>query len=121
MKKSITTKDGFGRENTYQIVEKIPSNYFVWNIGEHIGTHEYIPIAQWLRPGVKDDYSINPDTLKAVPVSVDEWPKIMKAASGGIHTLKDAEKALRSKRKGPESDRKRKLSEMTIDIFKRIS
>lgn len=121
MKKSITTKDNFGIEKTYQIVEKIPSNYFVWNIGENVGTNDYIPIAQWLRPGDKDDFSINPETVKVVPVNRDEWPKIMKAAGYGISSLKDAEKALKSKRRGYWSDMKRKAAEMTIDIFRKIS
>ena len=29
------------RNDIYEIVEKIPSNYFVWNIGENMGTDEY--------------------------------------------------------------------------------
>ena len=32
------------RNDIFEIVEKIPSNYFVWNIGENMGTDEYIPI-----------------------------------------------------------------------------
>ena len=121
MKRTITTKDTWGKENTYEIIDKIPSNFFVWNIGENIGTHEYIAIAEWLEPGNKDNYSIKPETVKVIPVKPDEWEKLNKAASVGIDSLKTAEKALRSKRRGYWSDRKRKVAEMTIDIFRKIS
>lgn len=36
--------------DVFEIVEKIPSNYLVWNIGENMGTDCYIPICQMLRP-----------------------------------------------------------------------
>ena len=121
MKRSITTKDTWGKENTYEIVDKIPFNFFVWNIGENVGTHEYIAIAEWLEPGNKDNYNIKPETVKVIPVKPDEWEKLNKAASVGIDSIKTAEKALRSKRRGYWSDRKRKAAEMTIDIFQKIS
>lgn len=74
-----------------------------------------------LRPGDKEDFSINRDTLKAVQVTPEEFKKLQKAASYGISNLKAAEKALKSKRRGYMSDRKRALATLTIDIFKRIT
>lgn len=67
-----------------------------------------------------DDYSINPETLKAVKVSPDEWEKLNKAASVGVGNLKAAEKALKNKRRGYWSDRKRAAAELAISIFCRI-
>ena len=32
---TITTKDSFGAETTYKVVEKIPAGFQVWNIGQH--------------------------------------------------------------------------------------
>ena len=107
--------------HTFKIVEKIPENYLVWNIGENMGTDLYIPICQMLRPGDKEDFSINPDTLKAVKVAPEEFKKLQKAASYGVSNLKTAEKALKSKRRGYMSDRKRALATLTIDIFERIT
>ena len=107
--------------SVFEIVEKIPSNYLVWNIGENMGTDLYIPICQMLRPGDKEDFSINPDTLKAVKVAPEEFKKLQKAASYGVSNLKTAEKALKSKRRGYMSDRKRALATLTIDIFERIT
>ena len=106
--------------DVFEIVEKIPVGFFVWNIGENMGTHEYIPVCEDLHPEDKDDYSINPATLKAVKVSPEEWEKINKAGAWGVGNLKQAEKAIKSKRHGYTSDRKRAAAELTIEIFRRI-
>lgn len=106
--------------HVFEIVEKIPAGFFIWNIGENMGTHEYIPLCEDLHPENKDDYSITPETLKAVKVSPDEWEKLNKAASVGVGNLKAAEKALKNKRRGYWSDRKRAAAELAISIFCRI-
>lgn len=106
--------------DVFEIVEKIPTRFFVWNIGECMGTHEYIPICEDLHPGDKDDYSINPATLKAIKVTPDEWKNLNKAASWGIGNLKQAEKALKSKRHGYTANKKRAAAELTIEIFHKI-
>ena len=108
------------KTNIFEIVEKIPVGFFIWNIGENMGTDEYIPICEDLHPEDKDDYSINPATLKAVKVTPDEWEKLNKAGAWGVGNLKQAEKALKSKRHGYTSDRKRTAAELTIEIFRRI-
>ena len=107
--------------DVFEIVEKIPSNYLVWNIGENMGTKEYIPICEMLHPENKEDFSINRNSLKAVKVTSEEWEMLNKAASFGVGSLQDAEKALRSKRHGYISDNKRKFAALAIDIFKKIS
>lgn len=117
---TITTKDTFGRMKTYEVVEKIPAGFFVWNIGENMGSDEYIPLAEWMHPEDKDNYSINAATVKAIKLDRDEVLKLRKAAHY-VGSLKEAEKALKSTRKGPASDRKRKAAQETIEIFKRIT
>lgn len=108
------------KTDVFEIVEKIPVGFFVWNISENMGTHEYIPVCEDLHPEYKDNYEINTATLKAVKVTPDEWKKLDKAASWGVGNLKQAEKALKSKRKGYTADRKRAAAELTIEIFRRI-
>ena len=108
------------KTDIFEIVEKIPVGFFIWNIGENMGTHEYIPVCEDLHPEDKDDYSINQATLKAVKVSPEEWEKLDKAANWGVGNLKQAEKALKSKRRGYTSDQKRAAAELTIEIFRRI-
>ena len=121
MNKTITTKDTFGKSRSYEVVEKIPSGFFVWNIGANMGTDEYIPICEDLHPEDKDNYEINTSTLKAIRLSLEDVEALREAAHVGIVSKKTAEKALKSKRKGYWSDRKRAEAEKTIDIFKRIT
>lgn len=108
------------RTDVFEIVDKIPTGFFVWNIGENMGTHEYIPACEDLHPEDKNSFEINAATLKAVKVAPDEWEKLNKAAAWGVGNLAQAEKALKSKRRGYTSGRKRTAAELTIEIFRRI-
>ena len=118
----IYTKSGLNERNDiFEVVEKIPAGFFVWNIGENMGTDEDIPICEDLHPEDKDNYEINPSTVKAIKLSREEVETLREAAHVGIVSKKTAEKALKSKRRGYWSDRKRTEAEKTIDIFKRIT
>ena len=86
-----------------------------------MGSDEWIPLAQDLKPGDKENFEINPETLKAIRLNPEDVQILRKAAGIGVNSLKTAEKALRSKRRGYWSNRKRKAAEMTIDIFRKIS
>ena len=121
MKNTITTKDTFGKYQTYEVVEKIPARFFVWNIGENMGSDEYIPLCEDLHPEDKDNYEINPNTVKAIKLNTNEVMLLRKAAARGVNSKKTAEKALKSKRTGYNADRKRKAASETIEIFKRIT
>ena len=113
--------ESFGNTDVFEIVGRIPANFFVWNIGENMGTHDYIPLCEDLHPEDKENYEINPATLKAVKVTPEEWKKLSDAASVGVNSLQTAAKALKNKRRGYWSDRKRAAAELTIDIFMKIS
>lgn len=119
--RNTITAETIWNTHKFQIVKKIPEGFFVWNIGENMGSDEYIPLAQDLRPGDKESFEINPYTLKAIRLNPEEVQILRKAAGIGVNNLKAAEKALKSKRRGYWSDRKRKAAEMTIDIFRKIS
>lgn len=109
------------KEDVFQIVERIPNGFFVWNIGENMKSSEWIPLCEDLHPGDKDDYNINPDTLKAIKLPENEVKLLRDAAAVGVNILSSAEKALKSRRRGYMSDRKREQAEKVIDIFHRIS
>lgn len=117
---TITSENQFGKD-TFEIVDKIPSRFFVWNIGDNMGSDEYIPLAEDLKPGDKENFEIRRDTLKAIKLSVEEVKALRKAASWGITSKAAAEKALKSKRKGCISNHKREATTATIEIFKRIT
>ena len=80
------------RTDVFEIVEKIPENYVVWNIGENMGTDKYIPICQ-----LKTKYDVDLFSLKAVPVTSEEYKRLQDASSWGVSSLENAEKALKSK------------------------
>ena len=119
--KIFTTSNLCERQDVFEIVDKVPGNFYIWNIGENMGPDEWIPLAQDLNPGDKENFEINPETLKAIRLNPEEVQILRKAAGIGVNNLKAAEKALKSKRRGYWSDRKRKAAEMTIDIFRKIS
>jgi len=125
--KNVIIKDGkiysesFGKVDVFEIMDKIPVGFFVWNIGDNMGHDEYIPVCQDLRPGDKDCFEINTRTLKAVRLSPEEVQLLRKAAGYGVVSKEAAEKTLRSKRKGCWSDIKRAHAEKTINIFNRIT
>lgn len=119
--KIYTKSDLCERIDIFEIVEKIPDGFFVWNIGENMGSNEYIPLAQDLHQENKDCYEINPNTLKALKLQPEEVKALRQAASWGVNNKANAEKALKSKRTGYNADRKRKEAAATIEIFKRIT
>lgn len=121
IKNQIITSENIFGSHKFKIVKKIPSNYFVWNIGENMESDIYIPICQDLHPGDKDDYQINTETLKAIKLTVEEVKALRNAASVGINSIQTAQKALKNKRRGYWSDRKREQAQKTIKIFEKIS
>lgn len=109
------------RKDVFEIVEKIPAGFFVWNIGDNMGLDEYIPICEDLHPEDKDNYEINTSTLKAIKLSREDVETLREAAHVGVVSKTTAEKALKNKRRGYWSDRKREQAEKTIDIFNKIT
>ena len=82
------------RQDVFEIVDKIPTNYFVWNIGENMGTDEYIPICELLHQNDVECHNINTNTLKAIKLPSEEVQKLRDAAGWGVRDLKSAKKAL---------------------------
>ena len=125
--KNVILKDGkiysesFGKVDVFEIVDKIPTGFFVWNIGDNMGHDEYIPVCQDFFSKDTASSEIYTRTLKAIKLSLEEVKLLRKAAGYGVNSKETAEKALRCKRKGRLSDIKRFHAEKTIDIFNRIS
>ena len=121
--KIYTTSNLCERKDVFEIVERVAEGFIVWNIGENMGTDEYIPFAMRLSYNKYDDnyHCINTNNLKAIKLPVEEVKLLREASHNGVSSLTEAEKALKSKRKGYWSDRKRECAEKTIDIFRRIT
>lgn len=91
---TITTSDTFGVRRTYEIVDRIPSGYVVWNIGENMGSDEHIPICMLKYPGT-DDCSIIVESVKAVRMDPEKVKVIREAAGVGVSSLDEARRVLR--------------------------
>lgn len=106
----------YGDYNThhFQIVEKVPSNFFVWNIGKNMATEDYIPMCV-IKPSDDDILEINPDRLYAIRLPRNEVLLLREAGHRGVENLAAAEKALAG-----SDERKKEIARKTIDIFRKI-
>ena len=86
-----------------------------------MGSDEYIPVCQDLYPGIKDDYSINSDTLRAIKLPKEEVKLLREAAAWGVNSIETARKALKSHRHSYMAEKKRESARKTIVIFERIT
>lgn len=116
---TITT--GTFYPHTFEIVEKIPNGFFIWNIGENMERDDYIPLCEKTRPNDPECYDVNVNTLKAIRLDPSDVQKLRNAAHNSVVDLKTAEGALKSHRRGYWSDCKRKSAAETIEIFKKIT
>lgn len=73
------------------------------------------------RPNDPECFDVNINTLKAIRLDPADVKRLREAASWSVTDLKAAQKALKCKRHGYISDRKRAAAETTIDIFKQIT
>ena len=74
--------------HTFEIVDKVPKNYMIWNIGNNM-PDGYLPLCELLNPEDPDNYSINPETLKAV--QCEGAQAILKVTIRGQNTIKKME------------------------------
>ena len=123
----ITTRDTFGVRRTYEVVEKIPVRYFVWNIGANMGSDEYIPLAERLYPGadVSDPqyYHVNPDTIKAIRMEKAEVKLLRKAAGYSVSDVASAKKIIAGELgwQGEKGLELRKIAEKVLPILEKYS
>ena len=115
---TITTRSRWGTESTYTIVNEIPAGFFVWNIGENMGTSEYIPLCEAVAP--KSD-SINPDTLKAVKLPAGEVAILRKAAHCGVTSKSRAIATLNRQAKSTFQKKKKALAAAALPILEAIT
>jgi len=95
----VTTYDkSLGIIHTYEIVDRVPRGYFIWNIGNH-APDGFVPLCEWLEPGM----TVNPDTLKAI--AHEHAAEITGMASASATTPLKAIDFLARYRSGKEDDR----------------
>lgn len=116
---TITTNN-----RTYEIVDKFPEGFFIWNIGNNMGSDEYIPLAE-KASNDPDDYSINPDTVKAIKMDPEEVAILRKAAHYGCGNLKETKAIIKRTSKIPpktyRTQTKRNLALKALPILEKYS
>lgn len=112
---TIKHDNGYGTTYIFELVEKIPKGFEIWNIPE-IGNGEYIPICESSK-----DYSVNVKTLKAIKLSKEEVAILNKAASGGDKTIKKIRTTLKRVAKTATMRRRQERAEKALPILERIT
>lgn len=111
---TIKKDNGLGTTYIFEVIEKIPAGFEVWNIGK-IGNGEYIPVCQ------AKNYNVNTKTLKAIKLNKEEVVILNKAAGYGVKTVKTARATLSRTAKTSTMKRKQRLAEKALPILERIT
>lgn len=109
----ILTDNGYGATYEFEIVEKMPRGFEVWNINP-IGGGEYIPICQ------SESYNVNTRTLKAIKLSKEEVTILSAAASAGIKTIESAKRTLSRVAKSVYMKENQRRAEKALSILEKI-
>lgn len=110
---TITNRVLTGRVDTFEVVDKIPSGYVVWNITPIGENGDYIPLAL-----VDKNCSVDLSTLKAIKVGADKASIISRATSYGMGDIESTRKAVLGKRVNKE---KRRRAMLALPIYEEIS
>lgn len=97
---------------SFEIVEKIPVGYEIWNIGNHMQSAELVPLCQ-----SDESYYINPNTLKAIKMTPEDATIVKKASAWyGLSSSKACVKYL--KRKSGKA-MKKNAAQTALKIFEK--
>ena len=112
MKITIIT-NRHSRQDTFTIVDKIPEDYQVWNIG-NLMIDGYLPLCQL----VPDTYNVILETLLAIHLPDNEIEIIRRATGYGINSLTAARETLNN----PDNNEVYiKLAKAALPIFEKIT
>ena len=103
-------------QHTFEIVERVPMGYQIWNIGKNM-IDGYLPLCRVIH----GTFSIEPETLKAI--KIDGAQKILAAIGGGQDTIEAMEKYIkryRNAKPGTWSYRQVKRMKEALPIMRQI-
>lgn len=107
---TIEKTDEWGNTSVYEVVDRVPNGYEVWNIGRH-APEGYVPFCICY----PDTYEVQLDKLKAVRMTAEEAEILRKASSWGLGSptaIKRRYKRLNAKNKA--------LADKALPILNRI-
>ena len=116
----IYSDNGYGTTYIFEIVDKIPAGYSVWNIPP-IANGEYIPVCVTTEPENKNCFDVNITNLKAVKLEKKEVVALHVAASGGDGTIKEIKRTLSRSAKTAYMERRQERARKALPILERIT
>lgn len=123
--KTYIHDDNYGNHDVYEIVEKIPKHFVLWNIGENMGSNSLIPFTTRMSDNKQDNeyYYINRNNLKAIELPRNEVKILREASSYGVENLEICRKIIKSKKEPKSYFKKQQLeyAKQSIEIFERIT
>ena len=111
--RSFERDNGWGRIDKFEVVDKIPSGYEIWNIPEMKGYEEYLPLCEVFE-GTRN---VNLDTLKAIKVGSSDANVVRKASMQGFNNLKSTQRYLNN----PRNYKKAEIAKRVLSIYEKIS
>ena len=105
----------FTSNDKFKIVERIPHNYCVWNIGRNMGSDNYVPFCQSAH-NPENKFEIDPNTLIAIRLPKDDVQTLRIAARRGLESMEKAEKYIKNHPTGS----KILLAKKSLAIYKTI-
>lgn len=108
---------------TFQVVDHVPNNYFIWNIHQIEKTGCYIPFCKkdlnspYAENGI---YTIDPDSLLAVKVTKREADYLRYAAGIGVNSKSAAHKLVESNPRERWKKEQKRYAKKVLDIFRRL-
>lgn len=124
MRKSFEIKDNklivtsMFKTSVFEIVDKIPKRFFVWNIGNNMVTDEYIPLCESTRPNDPECFDINANTLKAIRLDKESVKFLRHVAHYGCNSLESCIRKIHDKN---NSDEEKANAYKAYNIFVKIS
>lgn len=110
-------------EYTFQVVERVPNNYFVWNISRIEETGCYIPFAKKNPRNLHESEGImliDPDSLLTVKVTKREADYLRYAAGIGVNSKYIANELVDSNPRERYRKEQKRYAEKVLDIFRKL-
>ena len=102
----------------FEIVDKIPKGFFIWNIGNNMVTDEYIPLCERVRPNDTECFDINTNTLKAIHLDKETVYFLRDISRYGCSSLESCIRKMHDK-DSPKEERTNAIK--AYNIFIKIS
>lgn len=104
--------------HTYEVVDKIPTGFSVWNIGKIEDYESYLPLYE---PAEIGNHKVNVDTLKAIKLPKEEVALLLKSAGYGVASIKECKRCTKLRGKSYLSQKRKELAGKSLPLYERYT